>query len=43
MGAREAMDRLLLLSPSPRIVVVTMHNDPRLRGIFWGAERVPTW
>jgi DNA-binding NarL/FixJ family response regulator len=30
MGAREAMNRLLLLSPSPRIVVVTMHDDPRL-------------
>lgn len=30
MGAREAMDRLLLLSPPPRIVVVTMHDDPRL-------------
>lgn len=30
MGAREAMDRLLRLSPPPRIVVVTMHDDPRL-------------
>ena len=30
MGAREAMDHLLGLSPPPRIVVVTMHDDPRL-------------
>ncbi|MDQ4062374.1 MAG: response regulator transcription factor [Actinomycetota bacterium] len=30
MGAREAMDRLLRISPPPRIVVVTMHDDPRL-------------
>lgn len=30
MGAAEAMDRLLRLSPPPRIVVVTMHDDPRL-------------
>jgi DNA-binding NarL/FixJ family response regulator len=30
MGAREAMDQLLLLSPPPSIVVVTMHEDPRL-------------
>jgi DNA-binding NarL/FixJ family response regulator len=30
MGAREAMDLLLRISPSPRIVVVTMHDDPRL-------------
>ncbi len=30
MGAREAMDRLLRLSPPPRIVVVTMHDEPRL-------------
>ncbi len=26
----EAMDRLLRLSPPPKIVVVTMHDDPRL-------------
>lgn len=30
MGAAEAMDRLLRISPPPRIVVVTMHDDPRL-------------
>jgi DNA-binding NarL/FixJ family response regulator len=30
MGAREAMDLLLRISPPPRIVVVTMHDDPRL-------------
>ncbi|MCA1738923.1 MAG: response regulator transcription factor [Actinobacteria bacterium] len=30
MGAREAMDHLLQISPPPRIVVVTMHDDPRL-------------
>ena len=30
MGASEAMDRLLRLSPPPRIVMVTMHDDPRL-------------
>ena len=30
MGAQEAMDHLLRLSPPPRIVVVTMHDDPRL-------------
>ena len=30
MGASEAMDRLLRLSPPPKIVVVTMHDDPRL-------------
>ena len=30
MGAQEAMDRLLRLRPRPRIVVVTMHDDPSL-------------
>ena len=30
MGALEAMDQLLGLSPPPKIVVVTMHDDPRL-------------
>lgn len=30
MGAREAMDLLLRISPPPRIVVVTMHDDPGL-------------
>jgi DNA-binding NarL/FixJ family response regulator len=36
MGAAEAMDRLLLLSPPPSIVVVTMHDDPRLVREFLG-------
>jgi len=30
MGAEEAMDQLLRFSPPPRIVIVTMHDDPRL-------------
>ncbi|MDP9424501.1 MAG: response regulator transcription factor [Actinomycetota bacterium] len=30
MGAQEAMDGLLRLRPRPRIVVVTMHDDPSL-------------
>jgi DNA-binding NarL/FixJ family response regulator len=30
MGAQEAMDRLLRISPPPRVVVVTMHDDPKL-------------
>ena len=30
MGAQEAMDGLLRLQPRPRIVVVTMHDDPSL-------------
>jgi DNA-binding NarL/FixJ family response regulator len=30
MGAREAMEAMLRNSPSPRIVIVTMHDDPRL-------------
>ena len=30
MGAAEAMDRLLRFQPRPRIVVVTMHDDPSL-------------
>lgn len=36
MGAAEAMDRLLRFSPPPRIVVVTMHDDPRLVREFLG-------
>src|SRR3712207_2148903 len=36
MGAAEAMDRLLMLSPAPSIVVVTMHDDPRLMRKFLG-------
>ncbi|QIN77908.1 response regulator [Rubrobacter marinus] len=30
MGAQEAMEKLLHLQPRPRIVVVTMHDDPSL-------------
>src|SRR5829696_8261808 len=30
MGARESMKRMLDITPSPRVVVVTMHDDPRL-------------
>ena len=30
MGAREAMAKLLRLQPRPRVVVVTMHDDPSL-------------
>ena len=36
MGAREAMDLLLRTSPTSRIVVVTMHDDPRLVREFLG-------
>jgi DNA-binding NarL/FixJ family response regulator len=30
MGAAKAMDGMLRLSPTPRVVIVTMHDDPRL-------------
>ena len=30
MGAREAMERMLENSPVPRVIVVTMHDEPRL-------------
>ena len=30
MGARESMERMLDITPSPRVVIVTMHDDPRL-------------
>jgi DNA-binding NarL/FixJ family response regulator len=30
MGAREAMERMLENSPLPRVVIVTMYDDPRL-------------
>jgi DNA-binding NarL/FixJ family response regulator len=30
MGARQAMERMLGNSPTPRVVIVTMHDDPRL-------------
>ncbi len=36
MGALEAMDQLLGLSPPPKIVVVTMHDNPRLVREFLG-------
>jgi DNA-binding NarL/FixJ family response regulator len=30
MGAKEAMEIMLGSSPSPRVIIVTMHDDPRL-------------
>jgi DNA-binding NarL/FixJ family response regulator len=30
MGAREAMGRMLEHPPSPRVIIVTMHDEPRL-------------
>jgi DNA-binding NarL/FixJ family response regulator len=30
MGARQAMERMLGNTPTPRIIIVTMHDDPRL-------------
>jgi DNA-binding NarL/FixJ family response regulator len=30
MGARESMERMLDITPSPRVVIVTMHDDPRM-------------
>jgi DNA-binding NarL/FixJ family response regulator len=30
MGAREAMERMFESSPPPRVVIVTMYDDPRL-------------
>ena len=30
MGAREAMERMLENSTPPRVIIVTMHDDPRL-------------
>jgi DNA-binding NarL/FixJ family response regulator len=30
MGAREAMERMLDKAPVPRVIIVTMHDDPRL-------------
>jgi DNA-binding NarL/FixJ family response regulator len=30
MGARQAMERMLGNSPAPRVIIVTMHDDPRL-------------
>ena len=30
MGAREAMERMLENSPPPRVIIVTMYDDPRL-------------
>ena len=30
MGAEQAMERMLEISPPPRVVIVTMYDDPRL-------------
>jgi DNA-binding NarL/FixJ family response regulator len=30
MGARQTMERILGNSPAPRVIIVTMHDDPRL-------------
>jgi DNA-binding NarL/FixJ family response regulator len=30
MGARQTMERMLGNSPAPRVIIVTMHDDPRL-------------
>ncbi len=36
MGAAEVMDRLLEVSPTPRVVILTMHDNPRLVREFLG-------
>ncbi|MEJ7633084.1 MAG: response regulator transcription factor [Rubrobacteraceae bacterium] len=36
MGAEEAMMRMLEISPTPRIVIVTMHEEPQLVRWFLG-------
>ena len=36
MGATEVMDRLLEVSPTPRVVILTMHDNPRLVREFLG-------
>lgn len=36
MGAAEVMDRLLEISPPPRVVILTMHDNPRLVREFLG-------
>ncbi len=36
MGASEVMDRLLGVSPTPRVVILTMHDNPRLVREFLG-------
>jgi len=36
MGAEEAMMRMLEISPTPRVVIVTMHEEPRLVRWFLG-------
>jgi DNA-binding NarL/FixJ family response regulator len=36
MGAAEVMDRLLEVSPVPRVVILTMHDNPRLVREFLG-------
>ena len=36
MGAAEAMDLLLKVSPTPRVIILTMHDNPRLVREFLG-------
>ncbi len=36
MGADEVMDRLLEVTPTPRVVILTMHDNPRLVREFLG-------
>jgi DNA-binding NarL/FixJ family response regulator len=36
MGAAETMDRLLEISPTPKVVILTMHDSPRLVREFLG-------
>jgi DNA-binding NarL/FixJ family response regulator len=36
MGAAEVMDRLLEVSPTPRVVILTMHDNPHLVREFLG-------
>ena len=36
MGAEEAMMRMLEISPMPRVIIVTMHEEPRLVRWFLG-------
>src|ERR671915_2450834 len=36
MGAAEAMDLLLKISPTPRVIILTMHDNPRLVREFLG-------
>jgi DNA-binding NarL/FixJ family response regulator len=43
MGAREAMERMLENSPPPRVVIVTMYDDPGLVRELIGLGAVATW